>query len=806
LEGSEPLPRVREYRLDLAVDFARLAFEGTVAIDLDEVTGPVVLNESGLEIRGAECNGRPLDWVVRADEEELKLLGVPPGRATVTVSFQGRASDTGLMGLYRSSFGSEYILTTQCAPTGARQVFPCLDRPDRKAPIRFEVTVAKELDVLFNTPPESERITGTLKHVTFAPTPPMATYLFYLGVGRFDAFHGPEGRVRISVFAPRGRAASGEFGVRHASELLPAFERYFGIPYPLPKLDLIAVPQYAYGAMENWGAIVFREEYLLVDDQTSTRIRRYALDTIAHEIAHQWFGNLVTMEWWTDIWLNESFATFLEMRIVDEVDPRYGSLDNYLARWMPAALEGDALPDTHPVTSEVTDPDEIAQVFDEISYGKGSAILRMIEAYLGADTFRRGVADFLKRFAHGNATSSDLWDAFDRAGREPVRPLLEAWTRRPGHPLLSVNLEHGAVFLRQRRFAIDGRHTDETWPIPLTYELNGAILKYRLEGPTARLPVGAVTSLHFNPGAAGFYRTLYDRAGYDLLLGDLSTRPAADQWMVLSDLEGFLYSGDVSFDLFERFLRASASSDVHLVVRVLSEALLGLWLVLGEHPTVSPAARSFLRHQFSRLTAHRRPGEAETDGVLRERVGAALAWIDPEVARTLADACADPTRIDPDLRLAATTAYARFGGASEHAELRRRLETAPSVGEAADYELALVSFRDPTLVSTSLDLLDRGTLNRAHLPAILRRAAWNPEGRDVAWEWITHHLEDLGKETRGTGFASYVYEYCLPYVGLTRADEVVEWIATHPVLEGERGAKKGLGLLTATRELRRRLT
>ncbi len=806
LVSPDSAPRVREYRLDLTIDFEGLGFEGFVEIDLESVEGPIVLNASGLEIRSVECRGRPLDWMLRPDAEELELLGAPAVNPTLRIGYRGRAAESGLTGLYRSRFGTSHILTTQCAPTGARRVFPCVDRPDRKAPIRFETTVPADLDVIFNTPQLTESTSGPTKHLTFAPTPPMSTYLFYLGVGRFDAFHGPEGRVRVSVFAPRGRAASGAFGVRHASELLPAFETYFDIPYPLPKLDLIAVPQYAYGAMENWGAIVFREEYLLVDDKTSTRIRRHALDTIAHEIAHQWFGNLVTMAWWTDIWLNESFATFLEMRIVDQVDPRYGSLDNYLAYWLVLAFEGDALPNTHPVTTEVTDPNQIAQIFDEISYGKGSAILRMVEAYLGAETFRHGVSDYLKRFRHGNATSSDLWDAFDRAGREPIRPLLEAWTQRPGHPILSVHEEHGTLVLHQRRFAADGRHTDERWPIPITYELNGAVQKYKLEGPTARLPVRDVTSLHFNPGAAGFYRTLYDERGYDRLLADLPRRAPADQWIVLHDLAAFLYSGDAPFGLYERFLRASANSDVHLVVRDIADQLHGLWLVLGEHPVVTPAARSFLRHQYRRLTPHRHPGETETDGVLRERVGVALAWSDPEIARTLADAFRDPTSVDPDLRPAASTAFARFGGASEHAELRRLVETAPSVGEAVDYELGLVSFRDPSLVAASLDLLDRGVLNRAHLPQIVRRAAWNPEARDLLWQWITRHLESLGQETRGTGFASYVYEYALPYVGLSRPEEVIHWVASHHVLEGERGAKKGLGLLGATRALRRRFT
>jgi tricorn protease interacting factor F2/3 len=806
VSSDAPIPKVLHYRLHLDLHFDRLTFEGTVDIELEEVRGPVAIDALGLEVRSVRCGSRDLDWTPVPGGEGFTVFGLPEGPSTLTIDFAGKASDTALIGLYRSRFGTGYILTTQCAPTGARRLFPCIDRPDRKAPFRFSATVPEGLDVLFNTPVEASTSNDRGRTLTFTPTPPMPTYLFYLGVGRFEALKGPSGRVQIATYAPPGRGASGQFALDAAGLLLPAFERYFGIDYPLPKLDLIAVPQFAYGAMENWGAITFRDMYLLIDQGTATRIKRYGLDTIAHEIAHQWFGNLVTMEWWTDIWLNESFATFLEMRIVEKVYPDYGSLDNWIAYWMALGLNGDALPHTHPVTTEITDPNQIAQIFDEISYGKGSAILRMIEAYIGEAAFQRGVTDYLHRFTHGNARSLDLWESLERSGSEPIRPLLEAWTQRPGHPIITAAIEPGGLRLRQRRFSLSGAHKDETYPVPLTYEVNGQIRKQRFDGSEAFLPTEPIRSLHLNPGSVGFYRTLYDATGYDILLREFAGRPAADQWTLLYDLGAFLFSGDVSFELYAKFLAASETSNVHLTVRELADTLLELWLILGDHPATLPATRSFLRAQFDRLGPRRRPGEVETDGVLRERVTSAGVWADPMIAQELARSFQDPAGVDPDLRLAAATAYARAGGAPEHDQLRQRVERSEAEGEAADYEVALASFRDPSLVEATLDLLDQGVLNRANLPSIVRRAAWNPEGRAVTWRWITERLQSVGKESQGTGFASYVYEYSLPYVGLDRAEVAAQWVATHPVAEGDRGAKKGFGLLASTLALRQRFT
>lgn len=799
-------PKVRAYRVELVVDFAARSFTGHVEADLERTDEPVVLNATELAISEVAVDGRAVPYLERPGEQELEVPAVPPGPCTVRVGFSGRATETNLIGLYVSHFGAEHILTTQCAPTGTRQIFPCIDRPDRKAPIELTLEIPEGLVAISNTAIAEERTEAGRRRLRFHPTPPMATYLFYLGIGRFEVLKGPAGRVAIDVFAPPGRSAAGAEALGYAVRLLPAFEEYFGIPYPLPKLDLIAVPQYAYGAMENWGAIVFRDMYLLFDGATSTRIRRYGLDTVAHEIAHQWFGNLVTMTWWDDIWLNESFATFLEMRLFERLEPSYRSRENYLAYWVPRALLGDALPHTHPVTTRIDDPSQIAQVFDEISYGKGSAILRMIEAYLGEEGFRKGVATFLDRFRYGNATSRDLWDALDPQGPEPVRPLLETWTERPGHPLLTVTRDAEGLLLRQQRFALDGQHRAESWPIPLTYEVDGKLHRTQLREPTGRLALPPAASFHLNPGGVGFYRVRYDAATYDRLLAEGRARSDVDRWTVLQDLESFLYSGDSSFERFAAFVANEADARDHLPVRLIAEALLEHWFVLGDRDPTRDAGLAFLRRQMERLGPARRPDERDTDGILRERVSTALAWMDPGFARELAERSREIDRVDANLRNAVLLATARTGDARTYEGLLERLGRTAAEGSSLDYEVALASFADPALSARTLELLTARRLNRAHLPEIVRRTAVNPDGRAPLWRWMRSALPAIAEETRGTRFAAYALEYAIPYVGLAYYDELTAWLAEHPLAEGTLGERKGRGILGANRALAARVS
>src|ERR1700686_4964259 len=446
--------RVREYRLTLEIEPDGQGFHGTVEIDVEGAGPPFPVNAVELEVTQARSGDGILGIEAIPDRGEVKLTGLAGEKATVVLDFNGRVVEKGLVGLYRSRFGEDTFLTSQCAATEARRIFPCVDRPDAKASIALDLTVGIDDGVVFNTPVVEQKTRGKRKRLKFDPTPPMSTYLFYLGVGPIEELRGRASRVRLSVVAPAGRSDEGQFAIDHTSRILPAYEEYFQIPYPLTKLDLVAVPELSYGAMENWGAITFREMRLLIDDTSTSAQRREALSTLTHEIAHQWFGNLVTMAWWDDIWLNESFATFMEPKMIGRLYPDSVALADFVLGWTAPALVGDSLPGTHPVRAPVENVEEISQIFDEISYGKGSAILRMMESFLGEETFRKGVTAYLQKFKFGNARSEDLWAALEEAAGRPVRDVLDGGGGRPGLPVVAMRTEEGKGTLTQRRFSL----------------------------------------------------------------------------------------------------------------------------------------------------------------------------------------------------------------------------------------------------------------------------------------------------------------------------------------------------------------
>ncbi|HEV2165567.1 MAG TPA: M1 family metallopeptidase [Thermoplasmata archaeon] len=802
MASNERFPKVEEYLLDLDVNHRSLWFTGTVVVRLGAATPRLCLNSVGLEILGTEPEAR---LTMRPELEEIELEAREP-QAHWTVRFRGRATEKGLLGLYRSRYGDGYILTTQCAATATRHIFPCIDRPDRKAIVRLRLTIDAGLDAIFNTPPRSTLEEDGRTTIEFEPTPPMATYLFYLGVGQFDRYEGPPGRTSIRAAAPPGRGPSARYSVERASEILPALERFFGIPFPLPKLDLVAVPEFAYGAMENWGAISFRDMRLLVDETTTRYQRRSTLATIAHEIAHQWFGNLVTMEWWTDIWLNESFATFTEEKVREELYPTTRPLDDLLLDWTGPARTGDSLSSTHPVSVPVDRPEEIGQIFDEISYGKGSAVLRMIEEYLGPDVFRAGVSAYLKQHAYGNATSTDLWDALEAAAGRPVRSILEAWITRPGLPLLRARAEGGAIALTQERFRLDGRHLPATWPIPLALPKDPGEPGTLWDEPGTFVLPEPGPLVRLNVRAAGFYRVLYDASLYDRLQESFGKLPAEERWSLVEDLAAFLVSGDVPPDRYYGFLDACRSESEPLVVLELSSQLsssspgrtpLVLGALLGDRETFRGHAVPFLRSQSERLGLAERPGapEPELETVARGSVASAALPFDPKLREDLAGRFSDYPSLAPDLRWPVAFAYAATGAEPEFDRLLARLAAAPNEGDALRLERSLARFPHPHLVERALDLALTPVVNRAHLQNVVREAALNPAGRAVTWEWIRTRLHGVEEDYKGASVIGTVLEYAIPFVGIGRSEEVRRELAERPFREGDRGARKGLALL-----------
>jgi tricorn protease interacting factor F2/3 len=786
--------KINEYRLHLDIGFQRPTFRGRLEIVGENDAETLTLNAVDLSILAARSGGRDLEVRPDPSTQSLGLSGLPRGPVVVELEYEGRIGDGILIGLYRSAQAPDSIITTQCESTGARRILPCLDRPDRKATFDVEVTVDEDREVIFNTPAIESRLEGGRKRVRFARTPQMATYLLYLGIGTFEVVRERTDGGRVAAWMPPGSGPDAAYSVDLASRLLAEYERYYGLPYPLPKLDLVSIQDFAPGAMENWGAITFRDLYLGIDGSASTSLRRTIAVVLAHEIAHQWFGNLVTMRWWDDIWLNESFASFVSYKVIERLRVLPAVWSDFLLQEVAGAFLGDALAVAHPIRQPVEQPDDIDQVFDEISYGKGAAVLRMLEAFLGEETFRRGVQTYLERFQYGNARSEDLWAALEGSAGQPVAEMIRRWVERPGHPVLTVHRGSDGVHLEQRRFSLHGDHPRQYWPVPLLGSAGGRLLRMLMAGPEVTLNVGAEAELNLNSDALGFYRVLYDDTSYDRLRDRLPERSEPERWAVIRDLFAFLLSGDVELDRYLRFVERLESETGYLVVNELTTQLATLRPLLTEEADFVQAATRFYRRQLERVGLARRSGEDEVLGALRERVVGGLASLDPDFAEELAGRYGEYDALDPDVRGPLLVAYARRRGAAAYPELRERFRRSTGI-EALRALRALGASDNPVLVRQTLAMGPSGECPVSSFPFALIEAVQRPAGRAAVWEWLPSNVEFLRKGLMGSSFLPLVFERLIPLLGLDRAAEVRTFFSSQPPAGAERGVRKGLEFL-----------
>ncbi|MCL4341493.1 MAG: M1 family metallopeptidase, partial [Candidatus Thermoplasmatota archaeon] len=375
---------VDSYRIGLKIDAQRHFYTGKVIIEINSDESVIRLDSVDLSVKSATIDGNQTAFEVD-DRENRISLKTSPGKHVMSLDFTGNIPRL-LTGLYTARYNGGEIFTTQLESTGARRVFPCIDEPSVKAKFFLELEIDSDLEAISNMPVASSMdLGGNRKKVSFMETPRMSTYLLYIGIGKFDSVERKTGNISVVLSAPRGTLTKSEFPLDVASRVIELFQEYFDFPYILPKVHLISVPEFAAGAMENWGAITFREIYLSIDESTSSGNYKSIAEVIAHELAHQWFGNLVTMKWWNDLWLNESFATFMSYKIVGKIYEDWDPTGDQILLRTEGALRNDSLNTTHPIDADVKNPDDIAQIFDEISYGKGASILRMIETYVGED-------------------------------------------------------------------------------------------------------------------------------------------------------------------------------------------------------------------------------------------------------------------------------------------------------------------------------------------------------------------------------------------------------------------------------------
>jgi tricorn protease interacting factor F2/3 len=789
----------------LDVQYRTKTFSGRVTIHLEDAGPSLVVDSADLAIEATRLDGEPISFVEDRAAGVLHFERIPPGVHLLELSYHGATNDTSLLGLYSSPAGPGYVLTTMMYPTGSRRLVPCFEAPSIKSVYALTLTVDDGVRAIFNTDATRETVDGDRRRIEFRPTPPMSAYLLYLGIGRFDIVErGPATR-RVIVAVSPGRAGSGEFAATHATELVEGFETYYGQPYPLRKLHLVGVENFWAGAQENWGAIAFREYILLVGPTTSERMRRIIRLVLSHEIAHQWFGNLVTPAWWDDFWLNESFATFAASKMIDRLYPNQETWSDFLGDEAPTAFELDALRATHPMQVPIRNASEVSEIGDEVTYGKGGCVLRMIEAYLGEETFRKGIVQYLEKFRYANARTADLWACLEAAAQEPVLRIMQEWVTRPGHPVVEVTATGQGLRFRQRRFLSDGSVEDGIWPIPLRVQANGTVHRILFDAPTLDVPLLAAADLCIDPGRFGFYRIAYDTPLFDQVWSAFPQWSPADQWGLIQDVSSLVVSGDLPFERYLEALAKGRDLTAYLPLRGLVDSIVRFRPVLPDYVPFKDAMHRFLVHQLERIGLADVPHAPATDSILRERLAVNLARVDGSYARQFGQRFTEWEIAPADLRVAIAVGFARTGGTSAFETLLERLRTTPRDEERLQMVAGIAACPDPDLLHRALSMFPGQGVTPSLYWTLLIGVCQNDDVREYHWPWIAEQLPRFSKIWEHSPILSTFLRMDLPIIGLDHEDEVRAYFATHPDPETERGTRVGLEALSVNSRFRARV-
>ena len=764
------------YDLTLQPDLEQATFTGSVIIALEvvEPTHAVWLNAADLEIistaleddeGGHVCSPEPQ---LVPEQQRLRLgLGasLPPGHYRLMLGFEGILNDK-LRGFYRSVFkdddGNEHaIATTQFESTDARRAFPCFDEPDFKAVFGITLVVPDDLYAVSNGPIISETPAGNgWRLVSFDDTIKMSTYLVAFVVGPFEATEAVDvDGVPLRVVHPIGKGHLTAFALEVGAFTLRHFAAYYDIPYPGQKLDLVAIPDFAFGAMENLGCVTFREVLLLVDPEQATQPERVRVaDVIAHEIAHMWFGDLVTMRWWNGIWLNEAFATFMGTMAVDAFDASWQRWTQFSLE-RSAAFDVDSLHHTRPIEYAVQSPSDADGMFDLLTYEKGGSVLRMLERHLEESPFRDGIRHYLKKHQYGNTETSDLWDAIEEIADQPARRVMDSWIFQRGFPLVSVSDDAtGSLTLAQQRFSYTPLSGDASvWAIPVTlrYGYDGHIGERRelLESTAPQIDFGhPVDWVVVNADGHGFYRVRYDPS----LLQKL--RPVMmyhltpiERYSLVDDTWASVLSGHTPASDFLELAQGLRSENDLDVWTLLTGCLDHLGrLVEGE---AEASYQALLRDLYSptleRLGWSPKPDDTSRDLELRGLIVRSLAVSANDVGvqrrcRELHDHCLQDHRgVEPNLAAAAAAAVACGGGGDDYAAFVERFRTGATPQEVRRYQNLLASFPGSAQMSATLGMTLDGTVRTQDAPYLVAQCLRNRRCGQQAWHFVRDNWEAM---------------------------------------------------------------
>jgi aminopeptidase N len=765
------VPQRYEVRIDPNLEHAAFSGDETVTLEVHVPTREIVLHSAGLEITGATLKaGEEMALTPQLDAQAQTLTfalpsELPAGQYALAMHFAGRLTEQA-RGLYIAPYQfngvTHHALVTQMEAVDCRRMFPCWDEPAFRAEFVLSAVVPEKLRAISNMPVVSEvpQGDGRRRIVTFAPTPKMASYLVALAIGDFEALHDEVEGIQLSVYTTPGKREQGRYALEAMKEILAFYHEYFGLKYPLPKLDQIAIPSTGAGAMENWGCIIYNDSVLLYDPATSAQsTREHVFAVIAHETAHQWFGNLVTMAWWDNLWLNEGFASWMGTKCTDHFNPEW-------KMWLRAAgskeyaMHLDARATTHPIQRTVPEDSRASEGFDEITYNKGQAVLRMIESWLGEDQFRAGIRDYMQAHAYGNTTTADLWNSLSRASGKPVRELAAGWTEQPGFPVVTLSAlpagSQASVQLEQQRFTIHQKDAAALrWQIPVIYGPAGApnravltLLKDAIQPGTL---LESDIAIKANMGDGGYYRVAYDATFARRMLKAAPLLAEADRLNALNDSWAMVEAGRTpAAECLD--LMAALSDDRSPTV---GQRIVDLLWAIDRLERNTPSrdgfrawAREFLRPQFDRLGWDAPPGESPLDAALRGSLISILGVFGSDEVTSSARArfaayLHDPSSLPGDLRGPVFAVVGHDADATVWEQLHDAARKEDSFEQKRALYSALVSVRNPALAQETLSLALTDELIASDSARLVQRVSQEGEHPELAWAFARQHLEAL---------------------------------------------------------------
>jgi aminopeptidase N len=813
------------------------------------------LNAAELQFQLAEITQNEKTQAVQASftpEKEQATLTVAtplePGAATIHIRFTGILNDK-LRGFYLAKTKTRNYAVTQFESTDARRAFPSFDEPALKATFDITLIVNQGDTAISNGKIVSDTPgPGEGKHIVkFSQTAKMSSYLVAMAVGDFECNEGSADNIPIRVCGTPDKKPLGTVALRYAEEILQFYDRYYGIPYPFGKLDIVGAPDFEAGAMENTAAIFYRESALFIDDKNSSvSNHQEVFEILAHEMAHQWFGDLVTMKWWDNIWLNEGFATWMELKPSQSLHPEWQAVLGGVEATN-RALRADALRNTHPIRTRAETPEEINELFDSISYEKGAAVLRMVEAYVSPDVFRRGVNAYLRKFQYSNASAEDFWTAIATASGRPVDKIMPTFVEQPGEPLITVKSSCAApqpepkvrskrarrrqrqlkpaqpkteIAVAQSRFLLDSHGaapTSATWMVPVCVKAAGAKPFCQIMGQKeAVIPVagGCAAWTFLNQNASGYYRTHYDSESLQKLTAvaamELNT---AERLSLLNDEAALVTSGQENVAGYLNLISALKQDQERAIVSSYQPALAAIHDRLLTDSS-KPAFLAWVRSTFSPMLATMgwAPASGETDErrELRGELIRILGEIgeDPEVIRksvqVAEDYLRDPNTLEPSL----VRPVLSVAALSNSQELFDQYLSALSNGKATpeqtrNYARALSRFNDPKLLERWLERIVSPETRNQDAAGYLSGVLENPAAQSFAWEWTKHHWSEVERQltmSSGGEIVNATGRFCSAPV---RSD-VEQFFNEHKVASTERTLKQSLEYMSSCIDFRTR--